>query len=95
MGKIKDRFSHFTKAERVLWLASVILILTSFVLFDRQNYFTLFSSLLAVTALIFVAKGDPLGQFLFIFFDIFYAIISISYAYYGESITYLCMALPM
>ena len=95
MGKIKDRFSHFTKVEKALWAISVLLIVTSFVLFDRHNYFTLFSSLLAVTALIFVAKGDPLGQFLFIFFEIFYALISLSYAYYGETITYLCMSLPM
>ena len=56
---------------------------------------TLFTSLLAVTALIFVAKGDPIGQFLFIFFEIFYAMISLSYAYYGETITYLFMSLPM
>ena len=48
-----------------------------------------------MTAIIFVAKGDPLGQMLFIFFEIFYALISLSYAYYGETITYLCMSLPM
>ena len=95
MGKIKDRFSHFTRGEKILWSASVLLILTSFFLFDRVNYMTLFSSLLAVTAIIFVAKGDPLGQLLFIFFEIFYALISLSYAYYGETITYLCMSLPM
>ena len=95
MGKIKDRFSHFTRGEKILWSVSVLLILTSFFLFDRVNYMTLFSSLLAVTAIIFVAKGDPLGQLLFIFFEIFYALISLSYAYYGETITYLCMSLPM
>lgn len=95
MGKIKDRFSHFTRGEKILWSASVALILVSFFLFDRQNYMTLFTSLLAVTALIFVAKGDPIGQFLFIFFEIFYAMISLSYAYYGETITYLFMSLPM
>ena len=95
MGKIKDRFSHFSRGEKILWSVSVLLILTSFFLFDRQNYLTLFSSLLAVTAIIFVAKGDPLGQLLFIFFEIFYAIISLSYAYYGETITYLGMSLPM
>ena len=95
MSKIKDRFSHFTRGEKILWSASVALILVSFFLFDRQNYMTLFTSLLAVTALIFVAKGDPIGQFLFIFFEIFYAMISLSYAYYGETITYLFMSLPM
>ena len=95
MNKIKGVFSRFTIAEKILWSASVFFILASFFLFDRQNYLTLFSSLLAVTAIIFVAKGDPLGQMLFIFFEIFYALISLSYAYYGETITYLCMSLPM
>ncbi len=95
MNKIKEVLARFTLAEKILWSASVFFILASFFLFDRQTYLTLFSSLVAVTALIFVAKGNPVGQFLFIFFEIFYALISLSYAYYGETITYLCMSLPM
>ena len=95
MNKIREGLSRFTVAEKILWSVSVFFILASFLLFDRQNYLTLLSSLIAVTALIFVAKGDPVGQMLFIFFEIFYALISLSYAYYGETITYLCMSLPM
>ena len=95
MKKLKTVFSRFTKGELLLWTGSMLLILLSFVLFDRQNYLNMIWSLMAVTALIFVAKGDPLGQFLFIFFEIMYAIISLSYSYYGEAITYLFMSLPM
>lgn len=95
MKKLKSVFSHFSKGELMLWSGSAFVIMLSFVLFDRQNYFNLISSLLAVTALIFVAKGDPIGQFLFIFFEIFYASISLSYSYYGEAITYIFMSLPM
>ena len=95
MNYIKKLFSDFSKGELLLWSSSVFLILLSFILFDRQNYFNLISSLLAVTALIFVAKGDPIGQFLFIFFEIIYASISLSYTYYGEAITYFFMSLPM
>ena len=95
MNKLKGIFSRFSRGEILLWSVSSLLIILSFVLFDRQNYFNLVSSLLAVTALIFVAKGDPIGQFLFIFFEIFYASISLSYSYYGEAITYIFMALPM
>ncbi len=86
---------HFEKGELILWFSSVALILLSFIIFDRQEYVTLFSSLLAVTSLIYVAKGDPIGQVLLIFFVIFYAIISLSYRYYGEVITYVFMSLPM
>ena len=95
MEKIKKLKGYFTRSDIIIWSCSVFFIVASFLIFDRQNYLTLFSSLLAVTALIFVAKGNPLGQMLFIFFEIFYALISLSYAYYGETITYLCMSLPM
>lgn len=97
-NRLKNRdfvFKHFTKGELILWFSSVALILISFVIFDRQGYVTLFSSLLAVTSLIYVAKGDPIGQILLIFFVIFYAIVSLSYRYYGEVITYVFMSLPM
>ena len=93
--KRKFFLTHFTKSELILWFGSVSLILLSFIMFDRQGYLTLFSSLLAVTSLIYVAKGDPVGQILLIFFVIFYAAISFSYRYYGEVITYVFMSLPM
>ena len=95
MKKQKLFLSHFTKGELILWSASVSLILLSFILFEGQSYLTMVSSLLAVTSLIYVAKGDPIGQILLIFFVIFYAMISLSYRYYGEAITYLFMSLPM
>ena len=95
MKKHRLFITHFTKGELILWGSSVALILLSFLIFDRQGYVTLFSSLLAVTSLIYVAKGDPVGQILLIFFVIFYAIISLSYRYYGEAITYIFMSLPM
>ena len=95
MKKHKLFLSSFARGELILWGASVSLILLSFILFEGQSYLTMFSSLLAVTSLIYVAKGDPIGQILLIFFVIFYAMISLSYRYYGEAITYLFMSLPM
>ena len=52
-------------------------------------------SLTGVTALIFVAKGDPLGQVLTVVFSVFYGVISWTFRYYGEMITYLGMSAPM
>ena len=52
--KLIQRLSqYFTKAERLLWSSSVLLILGAFLLFDRGNYLTLLASLVGVTSLIF------------------------------------------
>ena len=92
MNKIKG---YFSKAELVLWFCSVFAIVLSFLLFDRGSLFTLFASLIGVSSLIFNAKGNPFGQILMIVFSILYGIISFSFSYYGEMITYLGMTLPM
>ncbi len=93
--KIKSAIRYFSKGELALWGVSVFCILLSFWLFDRENYFTLLSSLIGVTSLIFCAKGHPFGQLLIILFSLLYGAISFTFAYYGEMITYLGMTLPM
>ena len=52
---------------------------------------TLIASLIGVTSLIFNAKGNPFGQLLMVVFSILYGIISYTFSYYGEMITYLGM----
>lgn len=86
---------YFSKFEIGLWSSSVLLILVSFFLFDKENYLTLTASLIGVTSLIFNAKGNPVGQVLMVIFSILYGIISYSFSYYGEMITYLGMTMPM
>ena len=81
--------------ELLLWLASVLLITVFFCLFDRQSYLTLVASLIGVTSLIFLAKGNPIGQMLMVVFSVLYGVISFNFCYYGEMITYLGMTLPM
>lgn len=87
--------NYFSKTEIVLWVTSVVVILISFCAFDKSNYMTLCASLIGVTSLIFNAKGNPIGQVLMIIFSILYGIISYSFSYYGEMITYLGMTMPM
>ena len=89
------KLNYFTKGEKFLWLSSVTLIVLSFCLFDRTNFLTLIASLIGVTSLIFNAKGNPFGQFLMVIFSLLYGIISFSFSYYGEMITYLGMTMPM
>lgn len=92
---MKKLTSYFTKTEILLWSISVVLIIGSFLLFDRESYLTLTASVIGVTSLIFCAKGNPAGQVLMIIFSIIYAVVSFSFSYYGEMITYLGMTLPM
>lgn len=79
----------------ILWGISVSFILLSFCIYDRTNYMTLCASLIGVTSLIFNAKGNPFGQFLMILFSLLYGIISYTFTYYGEMITYIGMTMPM
>ena len=90
--RLKDYFSY---TEIMIWSISSILVIVSFILFDRSNLLILAASLIGVTYLILNAKGNPLGQVLVIIFSILYGIISYKFSYYGEMITYLGMTMPM
>ena len=95
MEKIKSALSYFSKCEIILWSSSVLLIVVSFSVFDSENYMTLIASVIGATSLIFCAKGNPAGQLLIVVFSILYGIISYTFSYYGEMITYLGMTAPM
>ena len=92
-------FKTLTKFEKGLWLISLAVTLLSYVLSylfsGGGDLLNLIASLIGVTALIFVAKGLVLGQLLTVVFSVFYGIISVLFAYYGEMITYLFMTTPM
>ena len=87
--------NYFSKLEITLWSSSVLLIIGSFCIFDRDNCLTLVASLIGATSLIFNAKGNPFGQLLMVIFSLLYGIISYRFQYYGEMITYLGMTMPM
>lgn len=91
----RSAIRYFKKSEIALWCISVTLIILSFFAFDRSNYLTLVASVIGVTSLIFNAKGNPFGQILMIVFSLLYGIISFTFSYYGEMITYLGMTAPM
>lgn len=92
MNKLKN---YFSKTDITIWSSSIVLIIFSFYIFDRENYLTLCASLIGATSLIFNAKGNPFGQLLMIIFSLLYGIISYMFSYYGEMITYLGMTMPM
>lgn len=92
---IKNPFSKLNKFELGLWIFSLISVTLSFALIKEKDVLSLISSLVGVTALIFVAKGMVVGQILTVVFAVFYGIISFFFAYYGEMITYLFMSAPI
>ena len=95
MHILKKALKYFTPFEIALWTCSVVLIAAAFAVFDKENFLTLAASLIGATSLIFTAKGNALGQILIIVFSVLYGIISYSFAYYGEMITYLGMSAPI
>ena len=95
MRPLKKMLGYFSFAEILLCTLSVFFIIVSFLIFDKENYMTFSASLIGVTSLIFNAKGNPFGQLLMIIFSVLYGIISYSFTYYGEMITYLAMTAPM
>ena len=94
MSKVKTFFKSFTAFEYLLWGGSVLAIVLSFVLCGNKSYLNLVGSLIGVTALIFIAKGNVIGNCLIVGFAVLYGVISYLSAYYGEMITYLGMSAP-
>lgn len=87
--------NYFTTFEKILWIGSIVLITGSAVMFGKDGILSVIASLIGATSLLLNAKGNPVGQALSVVFSILYAIISYSFAYYGEMITYLGLTGPM
>lgn len=87
--------NYFTAFEKILWICSVMLIICSAFIFGKDSILSIIASLIGATSLLLSAKGHPIGQALSVVFSILYAVISFSFAYYGEMITYLGMTGPM
>ncbi len=91
---IVKSIKNLTLSEKLLWASSVLLILVSSLIFPNPDMISVATSLIGATALIFVGKGDPIGQLLCIIFGIFYAAVSFHFRYYGEMFTYVGMTVP-
>lgn len=92
--KIYNPFKNLQKHEWALMIVSQIVIVVSGIIAGQSGLLSSIASFLGVTALIFVAKGDVLGQAMTIGFAILYGIVSLKFKYYGEMITYLGMSAP-
>lgn len=95
MNNYQNPFKTLTRFEYALWIGSMLAVTLSFALSTERDLLTWFATLVGVTALIFMSKGDVFGQALIVVFSILYAIISIKQQYYGEAITYMGMSAPI
>jgi len=92
--KIYNPFKSLSKFEWVLWISSIVITIASYFV-KSDGIINLISSLIGATALIFVAKGQVIGQIMCIIFALLYGYISLECRYYGEMITYVLMSGPM
>lgn len=89
-----ESIKNLSKAEKIIWFISLTTIVLSSCLFNERDILTIIASAIGATALIFVGKGDAVGQLLTIVFAIIYAVISFRLHYYGEMVTYVGMTAP-
>ncbi len=92
LSSIFKSIRGLTVFERTLWAISVAVVLVSFLAAGNVDALVLGATLVGVTALIFVSRGDVFGQILVIIFSLLYAAVSYRQAYYGEMISYVCMS---
>lgn len=95
MNFLVRSFKSFTKFEIALLSGSTVAILVAFFVAKSRDYLSLGASLLGAVMLIFLAKGNVIGQVLTLVFAAIYAYISYGQSYYGEMITYLGMTAPI
>ena len=81
--------------EWIIWIGSIVLISVAFAFSSGRGVFQYIASVVGATSLIFIAKGNLLGQFIAIIFSLMYGVISFFEQYYGEMITYLGLTMPM
>ena len=92
---MKKALTYFTLFEWALVLGSYAVILFFFFFFHNTNYLELTGCLIGIFSVMLVSKGSPIGQITTIIFSVFYGIVSYSFRYYGEMMTYLCMSTPI
>lgn len=84
-----------TKFETCLCLVSVLVIVIGFCFAQEKDVLNLVSSLIGVISLIYIAKGNLLGEILSLIFGILYSFVSYQNRLFSELITYGFMYVPL
>lgn len=92
---MKKAFSSLRRTDIIVWCISVLLIAISYLLSPDGGLINSITSLLGVTAIIFVARGQVLGQVLLASFALLYGVVSYFQSYYGETAICIFLSLPL
>ena len=92
---LQNPFRQLRKREWALWLSSLAMVIFSNLWTGTVDPVMLLATMVGVTALIFVARGDVWGQILTVVFSFLYAVAAWRFRYWGEMITYLGMSMPI
>lgn len=92
---MRKSLENLEKWDWMLWGISMVMVVVSNLLTGTVDMVNLAATVIGVTALIFVAKGDVWGQVLTFVFAVLYSITSWRFRYYGEILTYLGMSAPI
>lgn len=93
--RLHNPFRGLSRRDWALWLTSLTVVIITNLLSGQVHPATVLGTIVGVTALIFMARGDVWGQILTIVFALLYGVTSWQFRYWGEMITYLGMSLPM
>lgn len=92
---MKNPIKSITKKEWGILICSILIIGISNLVTGNVNILMLLAAWIGVISLVLAAKGNVWAQILMVVFSILYAVISWTFQYWGEMITYLGMTLPM
>lgn len=92
---MKIPFAELNKKDWTLYILSLTVVVGSNLFSDTIDAFSLISTVIGVTALIFIAKGNVWGQIFSLLFAVLYGITSYKSKYYGEVFICLLMTIPL
>ncbi len=92
---MKKALSSLGFLDISVWCLSVALVVVSYFISANPNILNTITSVIGVSALIFVAKGQVLGQLLLAVFALLYGTVSLFQSYYGETAICLFLSLPL
>ena len=95
MRQMERRKWRLSGGEWILWILTVGPVLAVFLLIPNPDWLTLFSSVIGITSILFIAKGWVLGEFLTAVFTGFYGAVSAVNGFYGEVLSAFGIALPL
>ncbi len=92
MKKILKNWNWF---EIIFLIVSYIVLTLCFVLGTEKNTFSFIVSLVGVSSVMLVAKGLTIAPIVSIIYNILYATLSVTQKYYGETIIYTVIMIPL